>query len=608
MVCFCHPVPVVTDRIVFFVYEKIFMNHLDWIVLVVTLLAIIAYGLFKSRTSHNLDGYFLSNRSMPWGLILLSIMGTQASAITFLSAPGQAYTDGMRFVQYYFGLPLAMVVICIFFVPIFHKLKVYTAYEYLENRFDNKTRTLTSFLFLLQRGLSTGISVFAPSIILSSLLGWNIYYTNIVMGGLLIIYTMSGGAKAVAYTQQLQLFIIFTGMFLAAYMVVNMLPANVSFTDALMISGKMGKLNVITTGFENGRFNWSDQYNILSGLIGGFFLALSYFGADQSQVGRYLTAKSLTESRIGLLMNGLVKVPMQFLILLIGALVFTFYQFNKAPVFFNDTQVRKLERSAYKDSFAVLQEQYNRILLQKEEAVIAYSQAADVNDEPLKEQKINTLQSLQVSSDSLRAKVKKWLNTKEVGGDGNDTNYIFLRFVVDHLPVGLVGLLIAIIFLASWGSIAAAINSLASCTMVDFHKRFAKTKQSGEDEYRISKWYTLGWGIFCIIVAMFTYNIGNSLIEAVNVLGSLFYGVILGVFLVAFFIKKITSGHVVFLAALLAELLVLTVFILTRVGVFKMGFLWLNPIGAFGVILFSLLLQLVWNKKKTLLFEQGFRR
>jgi len=572
------------------------MNHLDWIVLVVTLLAIIIYGLFKSRTSRNLDGYFLSNRSMPWGLVLLSIMGTQASAITFLSAPGQAYTDGMRFVQYYFGQPLALVVICIFFVPIFHKLKVYTAYEYLEGRFDSKTRTLTSFLFLLQRGLSTGISVFAPSLILSSLFGWNIYYTNILMGGLLIIYTMSGGAKAVAYTQQLQMFIVFTGMFLAGYMVVNMLPANVSFTDALMISGKMGKLNVITTGFENGSFNWSDQYNILSGLIGGFFLGLSYFGADQSQVGRYLTAKSLTESRIGLLMNGLVKVPMQFLILLIGALVFTFYQFNNAPVFFNDTQVKKLERSVYKDSFAVVQQQYNEIILQKEKAVIAYSRAANVNDEVLKEQNFKALQSLQVNSDSLRTKVKQWI--KEVGGDGNDTNYIFLRFVIDHLPVGLVGLLIAIIFLASWGSIAASINSLASCTMVDFHKRFAKKEQSGEHEYRISKWYTLAWGIFCIIVAMFTYNIGNSLIEAVNVLGSLFYGVILGVFLVAFFIKKIRSGHIVFWAALLAELLVLTVFILTRAGVFEMGFLWLNPIGAFGVILFSLLLQMVWTNKK----------
>ena len=574
------------------------MSQLDWIVLIVTLLAIITYGLYKSRTSHNLDGYFLSNRSLPWGLVLLSIMGTQASAITFLSAPGQAYTDGMRFVQYYFGIPLAMVVICIFFVPIFRKLKVYTAYEYLENRFDNKTRTLTSFLFLLQRGLSTGISVFAPSIILSSLFGWDIYWTNLFMGGLLIIYTISGGAKAVAYTQQLQLIIVFTGMFLAAYMVVNMLPANVGFVDALQVSGKMGKLNVITTGFTEKGFNWGDQYNIFSGVVGGFFLALSYFGADQSQVGRYLTAKSLKESRMGLLMNGLVKVPMQFLILLIGVLVFTFYQFNKAPIFFNDVQVEKLKKSVYKDSFLLVQQQYESIALKKQQAVLDYSKATDNNSIQLAEQSIQSLNNLQTSSDSLRKKVIKWVNTKEVGGDGNDTNYIFLRFVVDNLPAGLVGLLIAIIFLASWGSIAAAINSLASCTMVDFHKRFTKRNESNEDEYRLSKWYTLAWGIFCIIVAMFTYNIGNSLIEAVNVLGSLFYGVILGVFLVAFFIKRITSGHVVFWAAVMAELLVLTVFIFTKAGFFKMGFLWLNPIGAFGVILFSLLLQQIFRQKE----------
>ncbi len=575
------------------------MSQIDWIVLIATLLAIITYGLYKSRTSHNLDGYFLSNRSLPWGLVLLSIMGTQASAITFLSAPGQAYTDGMRFVQYYFGIPLAMVVICIFFVPIFRKLKVYTAYEYLENRFDNKTRTLTSFLFLLQRGLSTGISVFAPSIILSSLFSWDIYWTNLFMGGLLIIYTISGGAKAVAYTQQLQLIIVFTGMFLAGYMVVNMLPENVGFVDALQVSGKMGKLNVITTGFTEKGFNWGDQYNLLSGIVGGFFLALSYFGADQSQVGRYLTAKSLKESRMGLLMNGLVKVPMQFLILLIGVLVFTFYLFNKAPIFFNEVQVKKLEQSVYKDSFLLVQQQYEAIAVKKQQAVVAYSAANDDKNKVLADESIQSLKNLQTTSDSLRKKVVQWVNTKAVGGDGNDTNYIFLRFVVDNLPVGLVGLLIAIIFLASWGSIAAAINSLASCTMVDFHKRFTKKKQSGEDEYRLSKWYTLAWGIFCIIVAMFTYNIGNSLIEAVNVLGSLFYGVILGVFLVAFFIKKIKNGHVVFWAAVLAELLVLTVFILTKTKppVLKMGFLWLNPIGAFGVIFFSLILNKFFAKK-----------
>ncbi len=575
------------------------MTQLDWLVLILTLSTIIVYGIYRSRTTRNLDGYFLSNRSMPWGLVLLSIMGTQASAITFISAPGQAYTDGMRFVQYYFGLPIAMVVICIAFVPIFHILKVYTAYEYLENRFDYKTRALTSFLFLMQRGLSTGISVFAPSIILSSLLGWNIYLTNLFMGGLLIIYTVSGGAKAVAYTQQLQLIVIFTGMFLAAYLMVNMLPSTVSFADALHVSGQMGKLNVITSGFIDGKFNWSDKYNLFSGVIGGFFLALSYFGTDQSQVGRYLTAKSLSQSRVGLLMNGLVKVPMQFLILLIGGLVFTFYMFNKAPIFFNDQQLIKLENSVYKDSLKIVKSQYEVLSIQKQKAVLAFSNSLNNGTEELKEKNGEILQALQKQTDSLRNKVKTWLNTKEVGGDGNDANYIFLRFVVDYLPAGLVGLLIAIIFLASWGSIAAALNSLASVTMIDFHRRYSKKAIKPEREYSLSKWYTLAWGIFCIIVAMFAYNIGNSLIEAVNILGSLFYGVILGVFLVAFFIKKITNGNVVFYAALLAEVVVLLVFILTRLEIFKIGFLWLNPIGALGVIAFSLLLNPFLTKKET---------
>ncbi|MEO8405611.1 MAG: sodium:solute symporter [Chitinophagaceae bacterium] len=573
------------------------MSQWDWIVLVVTLLGIIAYGLYKSRTTRNLDGYFLSNRSMPWGLILLSIMGTQASAITFLSAPGQAYTEGIGFVQYYFGLPLAMVVICIFFVPIFHRLKVYTAYEYLENRFDGKTRTLTSFLFLLQRGLSTGISVFAPSIILSSLLHWNIYWTNLFMGGLLIIYTITGGARAVAYTQQLQLFIIFIGMFLAGYMVVHMLPANLGFTDALKISGKLGKLNAIDTGITKHGIDLSNKYNLLSGIVGGFFLALSYFGADQSQVGRYLTARSLKESRMGLIMNGFVKIPMQFLILLIGALVFTFYQFNSAPVFFDGKQIDLVQRSEYKDSFNLVQTKFDVISEQKKAVVTELAQSMHEKNEPAITQQSAELNTLQKQSDSLRTQVKTWI--KKSGGDSNDTNYIFLRFVIDHLPIGLVGLLIAIIFLASWGSIAAAINSLASCTMIDFHRRFSKGETTHEKEYKLSKWYSLLWGIFCIVVAMFTYNIGNSLIEAVNVLGSLFYGVILGVFLVAFFFKKITNGHAVFWGAIVAELLVLTIFILMKTSppVINMGFLWLNPIGAFGVILFTLLINSFLKKK-----------
>jgi len=574
------------------------MSYLDWIVLAVTLTGIIAYGLYKSRTSHNLEGYLLANRSLPWGLVLLSIMGTQASAITFLSAPGQAYTDGMRFVQAYFGLPIAMVVISIFFVPIFSKLKVYTAYEYLENRFDNKTRTLTSFLFLLQRGLSTGISVFAPSIILSSMLGWDIYWTNVFMGGLLIIYTISGGAKAVAYTQQLQLIIIFTGMFLAAWMVVNMLPEGFGFADALHTSGGLGKLNVITTGFSKGKFNWSDQYNIFSGIIGGFFLSLSYFGTDQSQVGRYLTAKNLTESKMGLLMNGLVKIPMQFLILLVGVMVFSFYQFNKAPVFFNQSLVDKAYKTEYKGQLNTIETEYKTNFSSLPDLQLALAKAKKENDNVSEKELEQKISFSNKKADSLRTEYKSVIKKAMPGADTNDTNYIFLRFVVDYLPKGLVGLLIAIIFLASWGSIAAALNSLASCTMIDFHRRFTKKTESPELEYKTSRWYTLAWGVFCIIIAMFTYNIGNSLIEAVNVLGSLFYGVILGVFLVAFFMKKIKNGSIVFTAALLAELLVLLVFTFTKLGYFKLGFLWLNPIGAFAVIIFTLLVTPFFTKKR----------
>jgi solute:Na+ symporter, SSS family len=559
------------------------MSSLDWTILIFALTSIILYGLYKSRTSKNLDGYFLSNRSMPWYLVLLSIMGTQASAITFLSAPGQAYTDGMRFVQYYFGLPLAMVLLCISFVPIFHKLKVYTAYEYLENRFDTKTRTFTSFLFLLQRGLSTGISVYAPAIILSSLLGWNIYWTNLFMGGLLIIYTVTGGARAVAYTQQLQLVIIFAGMFMAAYMVVHLLPEGIGFVDALKVSGKLGKLNVITTGVNENGFDWTDRYNIWSGIIGGFFLALSYFGTDQSQVGRYLTAKDLTESRLGLLMNGLVKVPMQFLILLIGALVFTFYQFNQAPVFFNQVQVNKVAKSSYGDSLKLMEQQYAQLSEQKKSVLTHWLKD---NSEASEQQ----FKSLHKQSETIRDDFRKVLNKQNVSGDRSDANYIFLRFVVDHLPHGMVGLLIAVIFLASWGSIAAALNSLASCTVVDIHKKFIKKNCTEKQDYSTSRWYTFAWGIFSIIVAMFATNMG-SLIEAVNVLGSLFYGVILGVFLVAFYLKNI-KGDAVFASAVIVEIGIIILFWKSSIG-----FLWLNLVGALGVIVLAWLIQLIIGQK-----------
>ena len=577
------------------------MSNIDWIVLAITLLAIISYGLYKSRTTKDLDGYFLSNRTMPWPLILLSIMGTQASAITFLSAPGQAFTDGMRFVQYYFGLPLAMVVLCITFVPRFSKLRVFTAYEFLEKRFDLKTRVLTSFLFLLQRGLSTGISIYAPSIILSSLLGWNIFLTNIIMGGLLIIYTVSGGAKAVAYTQQLQFVIIFVGMFLAGYMIVHQLPEGVGFIDALKVSGATGKLNVITTGVSNGSFDWNDRYNIWSGVIGGFFLALSYFGTDQSQVGRYLTAKNDTESKTGLLMNGLVKVPMQFFILLIGALLFTFYQFKPSPVFHNRSVEQQAYKTVFKDSLQAIKQDYD--VLNKQQNRLTMQFVNDAHTQPstdnslLKDSLLKGDQKMQV----LRNDYKGYLKKAVPLADNNDTNYIFLRFVVDYLPVGLIGLLIAIIFLSAWGSIAASLNALASCTMIDFHQRFRKNAADehvddcNAREYVTSRWYTFGWGIFCIFVAQFANRMG-SLIEAVNILGSLFYGVILGIFLVAFYIKSI-GGRAVFWSAVVSEIAVITLFLLNQNGIIGLSFLWLNVVGAGLVVIIAAILQGLSGKR-----------
>ncbi len=567
------------------------MSLLDWIVLIVTLVGIILYGLYKSRSEKNLESYFLMNRNSSWYLILLSIIGTQASAVTFLSAPGQAYTDGMRFVQNYFGLPLAMVVLCITFVPVFHRLKLFTAYEFLEKRFDGKTRTFTSLLFLLQRGLSTGISISAPSIILSSLLGWNILWTNILMGGLLIIYTFTGGVKAVAYTQQIQIIIIFAGMFIVGYLVVHLLPGNMGLSDALHIGGKAGKLNVITSGRSEKGFQWNDRYNIWSGIIGGFFLQLSYFGTDQSQVGRYLTASSTRESRLSLLLNGLVKIPMQFGILLLGVLIFSFYQFAREPLFFNQTQLDLLAKTKYADSLKILMKKYDVLQDQK---IAQMNPASGTHLENQMQQGL-TMQYEQKKQTEYRMTIQRWLKDKDVNGDVNDTNYIFLRFVVDHLPKGLVGLLIAVIFLSAWGSIAAALNSLSSATINDIHKRSVKVPMSQEIEYHYSQLYTLLWGIFCVVVAQLAYNIGNSLIEAVNVLGSLFYGVILGIFLVAFYFKRVGATPV-FISAIVVELFVVSIHIMNQKEIVHISFLWLNAIGALGVILMSQVLQSLKSK------------
>ncbi len=564
----------------------------DWIVLIVTLLAVMLYGIYKSRTSKNLEGYFLSNRQMPWWVILLSIMGTQASAVTFLTAPGQAYTDGMRFVQYYFGLPLAMIVVCVTFVPLFHKLKLFTAYEFLEKRFDIKTRSLTSFLFLLSRGLSTGISIFAPSLVLSSMLGWDIYITNIVTGGLLIIYTVTGGARAVAYTQQLQFIIIYAAMFIAGYYAISSLPEGMGITDALHIAGKSGKLNVITTGMTEKGFDWNDRYNIWSGVIGGFFLALSYFGTDQSQVGRYLTAKDTRESRLGLLMNGLVKVPLQFLILLIGCFLFAYYAYFQAPAFFNKTQEAVVLKSEYRDEYVAKGISFEQLQQEKKELAVALTNARKTNNEAVVALTRMELKDVEVRSKAIRDEMKALIKKADPNADTNDTNYIFLRFVGDALPVGLVGLIIAVIFLAAWGSIAAAINSLASCTMIDFHQKFSSKTLTEAEEYRWSKIYTLAWGVFCVVIAFFAYNLGNSLIEAVNILGSWFYGTILGIFLAAFYLKKV-QGNAVFTAAIISEVIVIGIYFLKIIS-----FLWLNVIGAVAVVLLSLFIQTLTGRKQ----------
>jgi SSS family transporter len=562
------------------------MSILDWVVLVGTLTMIILYGVWKSRGQRNMESYFLDNQSMPWYIVLLSIIGTQASAVTFISAPGQAYTDGMRFVQYYFGLPIAMVVLCITFVPIFHKLKVYTAYEFLERRFDLKTRTLASSLFLIQRGLSTGISICAPSIILSSLLGWNLYWTNLIMGGLLIIYTVAGGTRAVAYTQTFQLVIIFGGMFLAGWMVVHLLPADIGFKEALQVSGKMDKLNVIVT-----KFDWQDKYNIWSGIIGGFFLALSYFGTDQSQVGRYITAKSVKESRLGLLMNGLVKVPMQFVILLIGALVFVFYLYFRAPIFFNEAQLAKVHRTERGAALMALEKEYDDLGKIKQAQVKNLAAAIEGGSHEHIASAKSELKATDTRSQEVRNAAISLIKKADPTADTNDTNYIFLHFVVNSLPKGLVGLLIAIIFLAAWGSIAAALNSLASTTVIDIYQRIYNKDASPEHYLKVSKLWTLVWGVFCIVVAQFAGSLG-SLIEVVNVLGSWFYGVILGIFMVAFYMKKV-GGTATFWSAVVSEIFVLVIYWTGTVS-----FLWLNAIGCLLVILLAYLFQLFLEKPR----------
>lgn len=559
------------------------MSSIDWIVLSCTILFIVSYGIYKSRGQKNIDGYLLGDRSMPWYTVGLSVMATQASAITFLSAPGLAYSDGMRFVQFYFGLPLAMIILCITFVPIYHKLKVYTAYEFLEQRFDLKTRALTAFLFLIQRGLSTGITIYAPSIILSTILNIDTTYTTLFIGSVVVLYTVYGGTKAVSYTQMLQMSIIFCGLFLAGFMVVQLLPDSVGFTRALAIAGKMGRMNVI-----DWHFDMDNKYTVWTGIIGGLFLQLSYFGTDQSQVGRYLTGSSIGQSRTGLLMNGILKIPMQFMILLIGILVFAFYQYQKPPVFFNTYEVNKVENSDFKAEFKDREKDFDLAFADKKIKVMALETA--LSDKENIAEASAALKAANENQQQKRTDALAVMKKNDANADLDDTNYVFLLFVTQHLPKGLIGLLIAIVCMASMGSTASALNSLASTTSVDIYKRLINKSGTDLRYLNISKITTLFWGVVSITMALFASKLGN-LLEAVNILGSLFYGTILGVFLVAFYVKSV-GGKAVFYAALLTE-----VFVFIAYKFDWMAYLWLNLFGCALVIGFGLVLERVIGKK-----------
>ena len=570
------------------------MSTLDWIILIGTLCGIVSYGVWKTRGAKDLTSFLKGNNDAKWWGIGISIMATQASAITFLSTPGQAYTDGMRFLQFYLGLPIAMVILCVTFVPIFYRLKVYTAYEYLESRFDLKTRTLAALLFLVQRGLAAGITIYAPAIILSTLLHWNLTLTNIFIGVLVIIYTVSGGTKAVTQTQKQQMAVMMGGMILAGILVLNMLPEHIGFTDAMSIAGTMGKMNMI-----NFDFDLEDRYNFWTGTTAALFLFLSYFGTDQSQVQRYLTGKSLAESRLGLIMNGLLKVPMQFIILIIGVMVFVFYQFNTPPVFFNKVELEQVRQSEYNLNLTELETQYSNLHNQKKIAINNTFTKEQSNIQS-KESKAKIL-AYESEMNSIREEVKHLVKKNNPKAETNDKDYIFMSYVMDYLPHGVIGLLFAVMFSAAMSSTASELNALASTTTVDLYKRSVKKNETDKHYLNSSKYFTLLWGVLAIIFAT-TASLFENLIQAVNLLGSLFYGTILGIFIVAFYLKKI-QANAVFYAAILAELMVIMIHYINTLENppewLKMGYLWYNLLGCILVVIFGLLFQSVQSERKT---------
>lgn len=560
------------------------MQTVDWIVLIGTLLTIVIYGTYQTRGSKNVQDYLKGGNTSPWWTIGLSVMATQASAITFLSTPGQAFNDGMGFVQFYFGLPIAMVVICMVFIPLYHRLKVYTAYEFLEKRFDKKTRTLTAVLFLIQRGLAAGITIFAPAIILSAVLGWNLLLLNVIIGILVIIYTVSGGTKAVNVTQKHQMVVIFTGMVIAFVLIVLKLPDNITFGKAIEIAGASGKMEVLDFSFD-----LNNRYTVWSGLIGGTFLMLSYFGTDQSQVQRYLSGKSVKEMQLGLIFNGLLKVPMQFFILLVGVMVFVFYQFNEAPLNFNPTATEVVLDSEYAGEYRTIIDEQNALFERKKKVL-----TNNATDNSLDVLAIN--ERVERNREKARELIDKAGADKNIKVESNDKDYVFIHFILNNLPKGLIGLLLAVILSAAMSSTASELNALASTTTIDLYQN-DKNKKEDKRMLSASRKFTLLWGILAIGVACVA-NLAENLIQLVNIIGSIFYGNVLGIFLLAFFFKHV-KANAVFISALITQVIIIGLFLLNAYEYINLPFLWLNFVGCFLAIIIALILSLKNSNTKS---------
>jgi len=561
------------------------VNALDWVVLLGTLAAIVGYGIWKSRGQQDMARYLRGGNQDKWHTIGLSVMATQASAITFLSTPGQAYQDGMRFIQFYFGLPLAMIALSIVFLPRYFNLRVFTAYEFLESRFDLKTRQLTAFLFLVQRGLSAGITIYAPAIILSSVLGWSLRLTCLCIGGVVIVYTVVGGARAVSQTQKQQMLVMLGGMVVAFVVIVARLPPEVSFGNALHIAGVLGRLNAVDMSFDP-----RSRYTLWSGLLGGFFLAMAYFGTDQSQVQRYLGARSIAESRLGLLFNGLVKIPMQSLILFVGVMVFVFYQFNAPPIFFNQSELERVKQTPFAGKLESLERAHGAAFERKQSEIWQLDRALDRHDAASIAASEQRVRAAEITSAAIRDEAKRAIVEALPDANTKDADYIFLSFVMRNLPRGVVGLLLVVIFCAAMSAVAGELSALASTTVVDFYRRSLRKDASDAHYVRAAKWFTAGWGVLAVLFATFASLLDN-LIQAVNILGSLFYGTILGIFLVAFS-RRVVRGTAVFLAAIAAEAIVVSVFLGTNIS-----FLWYNVIGCVCVVLFSGVLQMALPRR-----------